>query len=360
MIKEIIEKNLKRIEKDLKEIEGLQKIDFIDIFPTSENHKIVLDEEISKISKIVKKTERGNVYFLNKPIETKYGKLEYVKIRIFDETRLNWEAAADFVVENRDILKKKVGTDKRYSYIKRPEWDAVEFKTKDTLVYFLNPLASKVYGRNKINMNKGIIFDLDGTLWEVTDATYNNLNRVAKKYNLEEIKLETVKILFGRNTLECARLCFPSLNDEKAVELINEGSIELNNELKEKGGNLYPNLEDTLKKLSNEYMLFIVSNSGHTEYIEAFLNSSGLNSYFKDYIAASALKITKAEGIQKVIYDYKLEKAVYVGDMIKDLEAAKIANIPFIHAKYGYMEKLESEYSIESIDQLPNIVKEII
>jgi len=149
MVKEIIEKNLKRIENDLKEIEGLQRIDFIDIFPTSGNHKIMLDEEISKISKRVKKTERGNVYFLNQPIETKYGKLEYIKIRIFDETRLNWEAAADFVVENRDVLKNKVGKDNRYSYIKRQEWDAVEFKTKDTLIYFLNPLASEVYGKNK-------------------------------------------------------------------------------------------------------------------------------------------------------------------------------------------------------------------
>ena len=40
----------------------------------------------------------------------------------------------------------KVGKDKRYSYIKRPEWDAIEFKTDDTLIYFLNPLASEVYG----------------------------------------------------------------------------------------------------------------------------------------------------------------------------------------------------------------------
>ena len=35
MLKEIIEKNLHRIEKDLLQIEGLQSIDFIDIFPTS-------------------------------------------------------------------------------------------------------------------------------------------------------------------------------------------------------------------------------------------------------------------------------------------------------------------------------------
>lgn len=146
MLKEIIEKNLHRIENDLLQIEGLQSIDFIDIFPTSEEHKKQLDNEVSKISKLLKETERGNVYLLNEPIKTKYGELRHIKIRYYDETRLNWEAAADFVVNDRNILMNKVGKDERYSYIKRTEWDAIEFKTNDTLIYFLNPLASKVYG----------------------------------------------------------------------------------------------------------------------------------------------------------------------------------------------------------------------
>ncbi len=149
MLEEIIKKNLNRIEKDLREIDGLKCIDFIDIFPTSEIHKMQLDNEISKISLLLQKTERGNVYLLNNPIETKYGMLKYIKIRIFDESRLNWEAAADFVVKDRDVLMGKVGKDTRFSYIKRTEWDAIEFKTDDTLIYFLNPLASEVYGKNK-------------------------------------------------------------------------------------------------------------------------------------------------------------------------------------------------------------------
>ena len=148
MIHEIINQNLARIEKDLLEIEDLKGIDFIDIFPKSEEHKNQLDDEISKISLLVKATERGNVYALNDPIETKYGKLTYIKIRIFDESRLNWEAAADFIVKDRDVLMKKVGSDSRFSYIKRTEWDAIEFKTSDTLIYFLSPLASEVYGRS--------------------------------------------------------------------------------------------------------------------------------------------------------------------------------------------------------------------
>lgn len=209
-------------------------------------------------------------------------------------------------------------------------------------------------------MNKGIIFDLDGTLWEVTQATYDSVNRIAQKYNLGEINLETVKRMFGKNTLDSARLCFPQFDDEKAIELLHEGSESMNKELAQTGGNLYPNLEETLKELSNEYLLFIVSNSGHIEYIDAFLDSSGLRKYFKDYIAASALKITKEAGIRKIIDDYKLEKAVYVGDTDKDQEAAIEADVPFIHARYGFVENLESEWSINSIDEITKVVKNLL
>ena len=145
MIEEIINKNLERIENDLKEINDIQNIDFIDLFPFSEEHRKVLDKEAIKVSKIIKETERGNVYLFNTPLKTKYGKLSLFKVRFYDETRINWEAAADFAVKNRKILEDKVGKDPRFKYIVRPDWDAIEFKTKDTLIYFLNPLASDVY-----------------------------------------------------------------------------------------------------------------------------------------------------------------------------------------------------------------------
>lgn len=51
-------------------------------------------------------------------------------------------------MNDRNILLDKVEKDNRFSYIKRPEWDAVEFKTNDTLIYFLNPIASEIYDKN--------------------------------------------------------------------------------------------------------------------------------------------------------------------------------------------------------------------
>ena len=75
MIEEIINKNLERIENDLKEINDIQNIDFIDLFPVSEEHKKLLDDEAMKIARIIKETERGNIYLLNTPLKTKYGRL---------------------------------------------------------------------------------------------------------------------------------------------------------------------------------------------------------------------------------------------------------------------------------------------
>lgn len=63
MIFDIIEKNLNIIEKDLNEIEGLKGIDFIDIFPISEKHKLQLENEMKDIANLELKTERGNIYF---------------------------------------------------------------------------------------------------------------------------------------------------------------------------------------------------------------------------------------------------------------------------------------------------------
>ena len=115
MLFDIIERNLNRIEKDLEEIEGLQSIDFMDIFPISKYHQLQLEQEMEKIATLIQQTKRGNIYTLKVPLQTKYGQLKWIKIRYFDESRLNWEAAADFIVEDRKVLLDKVGKDDRFS-----------------------------------------------------------------------------------------------------------------------------------------------------------------------------------------------------------------------------------------------------
>ena len=105
--------------------------------------------------------------------------------------------------------------------------------------------------------------------------------------------------------------------------------------------------------------MYIVSNSAEKRYIEAFLNSSDTRKYFKDYIAASSLNISKSAAITKVVNEYGLEKAVYIGDTILDLEAANESKIPFIQAKYGFGNDLNTKYYINKISELPELLENL-
>ena len=75
-------------------------MDYVDIFPRSEEDRVPLNSEANKLGNIIEKNERGTTYRLNKPISTELGNIELLKIRKFDETRLSWLGAGDFIVND--------------------------------------------------------------------------------------------------------------------------------------------------------------------------------------------------------------------------------------------------------------------
>lgn len=208
-------------------------------------------------------------------------------------------------------------------------------------------------------MRDSVIFDFDGTLWEVIESTYKSANYIANKYNLREINKDTICKGFGLNKEESAKLYFSNIELDKSTKLIDEIAVINIEYLKNNVGNLFKGVKDVLNKLVDEYDLYIVSNTAEIEYIRAFLKSADVKELFKDYIAASSLNISKNDAIKKIIEDNKVERAVYIGDTIIDLEAARSNKIPFVYAKYGFRKDLNAKYSIDNIKDLPNILKEV-
>ncbi len=204
-----------------------------------------------------------------------------------------------------------------------------------------------------------IIFDLDGTLWDVTKSTYDSANNIALKFGLKAISKEIICKGFGTNKEESAKLYFPDLPLEESVKIMDEISNHNINNLMRNGGNVYPNVKEVLTMLKEKYNLYIVSNTSRMSYIEAFLNCSNTKELFNDYIAASGQNLLKYEAIQKIVIDNKIQNAVYVGDTFRDKDAAKKANIGFIHAKYGFDNMLEAKYSISCIEELPKLMEKI-
>lgn len=108
-----------------------------------------------------------------------------------------------------------------------------------------------------------------------------------------------------------------------------------NDYLRRHGGKLYPQMEETLRELSQHLPLFIVSNC-NADYIPCFLDAHKLHDCFQDWECIGRTGKPKGENIRLVAERNQVQRPVYVGDTALDQEAACFAGVPFLHAAYGF------------------------
>lgn len=209
--------------------------------------------------------------------------------------------------------------------------------------------------------DKGIIFDLDGTLWDSSEYVVKAWNEVIGTYKDIHYRM-TVKAMhgfMGKTIDEIAKLFFYNITEEKRNEIITKCCLKEQEYLSKNGGVLFPKVEETLQNLSSNYKLFIVSNC-QVGYIETFLEYHKLKRYFTDFENPGRTGKNKGENIKIIIDRNHLNRSVYIGDTQGDYNAAKFADIPFIHAKYGFGEIEEPEHFINSVSEIPEEVRKLI
>lgn len=210
-------------------------------------------------------------------------------------------------------------------------------------------------------MKKGIIFDLDGTLWDSSKAVVDSWNEKISTFDedVEPITYEQMQGYMGKPMDEIAFGVFHKLPRERALELLKICELYENEYIRLHGGVLYPQLEEVLAELQKNYFLAIVSNC-QIGYIEAFLEHHQLGSYFSDTENYGNTLLNKAENIRLVVERNHLERAVYVGDIMSDYQSAVEAGLPFIHAAYGFGNVPEGTPGIGSLTELPSRVREVL
>ena len=202
------------------------------------------------------------------------------------------------------------------------------------------------------SMRKGILFDLDGTLWDATEQTVQVWNRTLLEESIDHrITMQQMKECMGLTIEEIAVRLLPNLTGDVIQSIVTECEKRECEYLETYGGTLYPNLTVTLEHLKDTYELYIVSNC-QKGYIEAFLKYHKLSRLFSDFECSGNTNMKKTENISMVIARNEIDGCIYVGDTIGDYEAATEAEIPFVYAEYGFGEVLNAEYKIRAIEQL--------
>lgn len=192
-------------------------------------------------------------------------------------------------------------------------------------------------------MKKGLIFDMDGTLWDSSVQVAKSWDIAIAQcgYKRASITQEDMQSVMGKTMDVIAEILFPDADDDTRKKLLDACCQVENDYLRKNGGVLYPNLRPTLEKLKEDYHLYIVSNC-QAGYIEAFLDYYQMWDLFEDIECFGNNGKPKGENIALLYERNHLEDAAYVGDIQGDydatMEGAKLVDgrLTFIHAAYGF------------------------
>ena len=186
-------------------------------------------------------------------------------------------------------------------------------------------------------MKKGIIFDMDGTLWDSAAGVAESWNEAILAYGYERKPLTAgdIQSVMGKTMEDIADILFPELNVMQRKELLDLCCRLENDYLRRHGGVLYPDIRKTMEKLKVNYHLYIVSNC-QAGYIEAFLDYYKFHDLIEDIECYGNNDKPKGENRALLYQRNNLEDAVYVGDIQGDYDASMSAGVRFIHAGYGF------------------------
>ena len=208
-------------------------------------------------------------------------------------------------------------------------------------------------------MFDGILFDLDGTLWDSVSGVTKiwNIGILEEKVDRAPLTEEDVRAGMGKTLPDIAAILFPMLERPRQLEVMDRCCQVENEYLAKNGAYVFPGVEETLKTLSAQCPLFVVSNC-QSGYIEAFFAGTGLGKYFAGLECAGNTGKPKSENIALVCRREGLKNPVYVGDTLLDCQSAREAGVPFVHAAYGFG-KVEGVPAVHSFPELPQVLAEL-
>ena len=217
-------------------------------------------------------------------------------------------------------------------------------------------------------MKKGIIYDMDGTVWDSSENVARAWTvRVHEAgYTDKEVTRKDIQNVMGKPMDVIADIIFTYTEKGPERNLLRASCEKYELEyLLEHGGILYLDVFETWKTLKNMgYHNYIVSNC-QAGYIEAFLDHYKIaygssDDLIEDIECYGNNFHQKDENIRLLAMRNDLTDACYVGDIQSDYDATVKAGYPFIHARYGFGTIDTEVPSINSFSELINVVPQVI
>jgi phosphoglycolate phosphatase len=202
-----------------------------------------------------------------------------------------------------------------------------------------------------------IVFDIDGTLWDVSAATAGGWSCGLAKLGIDrEVSAEEVRSVAGNPLDRCMDILFPGLRvkNPSLRPVLEDCEKEA---IMSSGGGFFDGVIEGIRELAGKYRIFLVSNC-QDWYLDLFLDFSGLKPVLTGSDCNGLSGLPKNEMLSRIKSSYSLDNPVYIGDTAGDETAARLAGMEFIHAAWGFGQAEGKAKSANSFTELMEYLRE--
>jgi len=181
-------------------------------------------------------------------------------------------------------------------------------------------------------MTKVIIFDFDGTLADTIDILLSITNRLSAEFGFKSATKEELAQLSNLNSWQI--LQYSGISIFKFPLLIRRLKGELHSEIPHI--QLFPGIKEVLLELKRRGFQLGIITSNSRENVGTSLEKNGLQGIFTFIYSGSTFGKHKVINKWLRTENINPEQVVYVGDEIRDIDAAKKTGIKVIAVGWGF------------------------
>ncbi len=204
-----------------------------------------------------------------------------------------------------------------------------------------------------------LAFDMDGTLWDAVDSYCEIWNHCFAKLGYPRVVTRQELIdCMGLNLREILRRLVGDDIPFTPDDFLADVAVEEERMMPQLGGRPYPGVVGGLRRLSEKYRIFLLSNCGTTG-LDNLMDFLQIRPLVTDAVTYGATQRDKAENLRMLADKYRLCQLVYVGDTDGDCRQTHLAGMPFVFTSYGFGNCNDAELTVNSFDELVEIFDNI-
>jgi 2-phosphoglycolate phosphatase len=185
-----------------------------------------------------------------------------------------------------------------------------------------------------------VLLDLDGTLLDTAPDLAYALNALRAENSLPELPYDPIRAQVSNGSAAVVRVGFPDANEEQFATL-RARFLQLYRAHVACETRLFPGFEQVLEQLEAHRIPWGVITNKPASFTEPLLQQLGLYARASCVLSGDSLPVCKPDPLPLITAARQIGReprsCLYLGDALRDAQAARAANMTALGARFGYI-----------------------